>query len=216
MILKRIKVGTPIAEPTNCYVIKDEETNEAMVIDPGGDAEKISNMLDILEVKLKYIYLTHCHADHIGAVKQIQNKYGGKILIHRNGAENLENDDIVLASCIGEDKIILEADSRVDDEDILHVGNIEFKVLYTPGHTNCSTSLYCEKYKMLFSGDTIFRGAWGRTDLPTSSLEQIMDSITKKILVLPDDTIIYPGHGKSSMIKEEKPIYLDLKPRLDY
>ena len=216
MILKRIKVGTPIAEPTNCYVIKDGETNEAMVIDPGGDAEKISNMLDILEVKLKYIYLTHCHADHIGAVKQIQNKYGGKILIHRNGAENLENDDIVLASCIGEDKIILEADSRVDDEDILHVGNIEFKVLYTPGHTNCSTSLYCEKYKMLFSGDTIFRGAWGRTDLPTSSLEQIMDSITKKILVLPDDTIIYPGHGKSSIIKEEKPIYLDLKPRLDY
>lgn len=216
MILKRIKVGTPIAEPTNCYVIKDEETSETMVIDPGGDAEKISNMLDILNVKLKYIYLTHCHADHIGAVKQIQNKYGGKILIHRNGAENLENDDIVLASCIGEDKIVLEADSRVDDEDILHIGNIEFKVLYTPGHTNCSTSLYCEKYKMLFSGDTIFRGAWGRTDLPTSSLEQIMDSITKKILVLPDETIIYPGHGKSSMIREEKPIYLDLKPRLDY
>lgn len=216
MILKRIKVGTPIAEPTNCYVIKDEETSETMVIDPGGDAEKISNMLDILNVKLKYIYLTHCHADHIGAVKQIQNKYGGKILIHRNGAENLENDDIVLASCIGEDKIVLEADSRVDDEDILHIGNIEFKVLYTPGHTNCSTSLYCEKYKMIFSGDTIFRGTWGRTDLPTSSLEQIMDSITKKILVLPDETIIYPGHGKSSMIREEKPIYLDLKPRLDY
>lgn len=216
MILKRIKVGTPIAEPTNCYVIKDEETNETMVIDPGGDAEKISNMLDILEAKLKYIYLTHCHADHIGAVNQIQNKYGGKVLIHRNGAENLENDDIVLASYIGKNKIILEADSRVDDEDILHIGNIEFKVLYTPGHTNCSTSLYCEKYKMLFSGDTIFRGTWGRTDLPTSSFEQIMDSITKKILVLPDDTIIYPGHGKSSMIKEEKPIYLDLKPRLDY
>ncbi len=216
MILKRIKVGTPIAEPTNCYVIKDEETNETMVIDPGGDAEKISNMLDILEAKLKYIYLTHCHADHIGAVNQIQNKYGGKVLIHRNGAENLENDDIVLASYIGENKIILEADSRVDDEDILHIGNIEFKVLYTPGHTNCSTSLYCEKYKMLFSGDTIFRGTWGRTDLPTSSFEQIMDSITKKILVLPDDTIIYPGHGKSSMIKEEKSIYLDLKPRLDY
>ena len=216
MILKRIKVGTPIAEPTNCYVIKDEETNETMVIDPGGDAEKISNMLDILEAKLKYIYLTHCHADHIGAVNQIQNKYGGKVLIHRNGAENLENDDIVLASYIGENKIILEADSRVDDEDILHIGNIEFKVLYTPGHTNCSTSLYCEKYKMLFSGDTLFRGTWGRTDLPTSSFEQIMDSITKKILVLPDDTIIYPGHGKSSMIKEEKSIYLDLKPRLDY
>ena len=214
MILKRIKVGTPIAEPTNCYVIKDEETNETMVIDPGGDAEKISNMLDILEAKLKYIYLTHCHADHIGAVNQIQNKYGGKVLIHRNGAENLENDDIVLASYIGENKIILEADSRVDDEDILHIGNIEFKVLYTPGHTNCSTSLYCEKYKMLFSGDTIFRGTWGRTDLPTSSREDIMNSIVNKILVLPDDTFIFPGHGKATMLKDEKPIYLELKPKM--
>lgn len=216
MILKRLKVHTPVTEPTNCYIIKDEETNEMMIIDPGGEADKISDMIEILEAKLKYIYLTHCHADHIGAVNQIQNKYGGKILIHRNGAENLENDDIVLATYIGEDKITLEADSRVDDNDTIHIGNIEFKVLHTPGHTNCSTSLYCAEQKMIFSGDTIFRGTWGRTDLPTGSLEDIMKSITEKILVLPDDTIIYPGHGKSSMIREEKPIYLDLKPRLEY
>ena len=216
MILKRLKVHTPVTEPTNCYIIKDEETNEMMIIDPGGKADKISDMIEILEAKLKYIYLTQCHADHIGAVNQIQNKYGGKILIHRNGAENLENDDIVLATYIGEDKITLEADSRVDDNDTIHIGNIEFKVLHTPGHTNCSNSLYCAEQKMIFSGDTIFRGTWGRTDLPTGSLEDIMKSITEKILVLPDDTIIYPGHGKSSMIREEKPIYLDLKPRLEY
>ena len=216
MILKRLKINTTLSEQTNCYIVEDEETKETIVIDPAGEVEKISNMINILNAKIKYIYLTHCHADHIGAAGQLHKLFGGKVLIHRNGAQNLENDDIVLATCIGEDKIILEADSRVDDDDIIHIGNIEFKVLYTPGHTNCSTSLYCQQYKMLFSGDTIFRGTWGRTDLPTSNLEQIMDSITKKILVLPNDTIIYPGHGKSSMIREEKPIYIDLKPRLDY
>ena len=146
----------------------------------------------------------------------MHKKYGAKILIHRNGAENLENDDVVLTEYIGADKIVLEADSRIDDEDLLHIGNIEFKVLHTPGHTNCSTSLYCEEHKMLFSGDTIFRGAWGRTDLPTSNFEDIIKSITEKIIVLPEDTIIYPGHGKSTIVKEEKPIYTELSPRLDY
>ena len=216
MILKRLKLTTTLTDPTNCYIIQDEETKEAMVIDPASELDKIVEMLTILEAKLKYIYLTHCHADHIGVAAQLHNKLGGKILIHRNGASNLEDDNMVLASYIGVDKIVLEADSRVDDNDILHVGNIELQVLYTPGHTNCSTCLYCEKYKMLFSGDTVFRGTWGRTDLPTSNFEAVIKSITEKIMVLPEDTIIYPGHGKSSIIKEEKPIYLDLKPRLDY
>ena len=99
---------------------------------------------------------------------------------------------------------------------LIHIGNLEFKILHTPGHTNCSTSLYCKEYNMLFVGDTIFRGTWGRTDLRTSSFEDIIKSITEKIMVLPQDTIVYPGHGKSTIIKEEKPIYMDLKPRLDY
>ena len=216
MILKRLQLKSEWIESTNCYIIQEEASKEAIVIDPAGDLGKILEMLKILEAKLKYIYLTHCHADHIGAAAQLHNKLGGKILIHRNGADNLEDDNIVLASYIGADKILLEADSRIDDDDVIHIGNIEFKIIYTPGHTNCSTSLYCEKYKMLFSGDTIFRGTWGRTDLPTSSFEEIIKSITEKLMILPEDTIVYPGHGKSSMIKEEKPIYLELEPRLDY
>ena len=216
MILKRLQLKTAWVEHTNCYIIQDEETIEAMVIDPAGELEKIAEMLDILEAKLKYIYLTHCHADHIGATAGLHSKYGGKILIHRNGVENLENDDVVLTEYIGANKIVLEADSRIDDEDLLHIGNIEFKVLHTPGHTNCSTSLYCEEHKMIFSGDTIFRGAWGRTDLPTSNFENIIKSISDKIMVLSEDTIIYPGHGKSTIVKEEKPIYTELSPRLDY
>lgn len=216
MILKRLQLKTMWVEPTNCYIVQDEETKETIVIDPAGELEKIVEMLDILEAKLKYIYLTHCHADHIGAAAGLNKKYGAKILIHRNGLENLKNDEVVLNEYIGEEEIILEPDSRVDDSDLIHIGNIEFKVLHTPGHTNCSTSLYCEEHKMIFSGDTIFRGAWGRTDLPTSSFEEIIKSIDEKIIILPEETIIYPGHGKSTIVKEEKPIYIDLKPRLDY
>lgn len=215
MLLKRLKLRTKYAEPTNCYIIKDEETEETIIIDPAGEIEKIEEMLEILNSKLKYIYLTHCHADHIGLAEKLHDKYNANILIHRNGAENLENDNIVLASYIGEDKILLEPTSRVDDNDLIHIGNNELRVLHTPGHTNCSTCLYCEKEKMIFSGDTIFRGTWGRTDLPTGSFEEIMNSIVNKIMILPDDIIIYPGHGKSSIIKEEKPIYMELKPRLD-
>ena len=87
-------------------------------------------------------------------------------------------------------------------------------MIHTPGHTKGSSSLYCQEQGCLFSGDTLFRGTWGRTDLPTGSIEDIMDSIINKLLKLPDNTIVYPGHGKITMIKEEKPIYLELKPKM--
>lgn len=215
MILKRLKVATSLGEPTNCYIVEDEDTKETMVIDPGGETSKILEMLNILEAKVKYIYLTHCHADHIGAVTEIKNKKGGKILIHRDDADGLNDENINLSECINMGEIELEPDSRVDDGDLIHVGNIEFKVIHTPGHTKGGTSLFCEQEGLLFSGDTLFRGTWGRTDLPTSSFEAIINSITKKLLILPEETIVYPGHGKSTVIKEEKPIYLELRPRED-
>ena len=216
MILKRLKVDTTLGEPTNCYIVEDEETKETMVIDPGGEPDKIIEMLDIIEAKVKYIYLTHCHSDHIGAVATVKEKKGGKVLIHRDDADGLDNEDINLSETIDMGHIELEPDSRVEDWDLIHVGKIEFKVLHTPGHTQGSSSLYCKKEGLLFSGDTLFRGTWGRTDLPTSSFEAIMKSITEKLMVLPDETVVYPGHGKSTLIMDEKPIYLDLKPRIEY
>ena len=108
----------------------------------------------------------------------------------------LRNPTINLSEYVGVGKIFVEADSRLDDGDLLHIGNIEFKVLHTPGHTKGGICLYLEKEKLLFSGDTIFRGSWGRTDLPTSSFEAIIESITEKIMTLPEDTIVYPGHRK--------------------
>lgn len=214
MILKRIQVLTKLDAYTNCYIIQDERTKETMVVDPGGEVDKIIEMLDILNADLKYIYLTHCHADHIGGVVELKDKKGGKIIIHRFDSDGLIDDSISLTTYLGM-YANFESDARLNDNDLIHLGDLEFRVIHTPGHTKGGSSLYCEKEGFVLTGDTLFRGTWGRTDLPTGSLEEIMDSIVNKLLVLPDTTIVYPGHGKSTMIREEKPIYIDLKPRLD-
>lgn len=214
MILKELKISTWVGDVTNCYIVQDENSKETMVIDPAGDVDKIIEMLNILKAKLKYIYLTHCHGDHIGGVNELKEKYGGKIIAHRITAENLKNSNITLRTYMGLNDITIEVDSRVDDKDLLHLGNLEFEVIHTPGHTSGGSCLYCETENLIFSGDTLFRGTWGRTDVPTGSFEDIINSITNKLMLLPDETIVYPGHGKSTMIREEKPIYLELKPRL--
>ncbi len=143
MILKRIKIETMLGNATNCYIVADETQRQAMVIDPAGDANKIMEMLDILGVKLKYIYLTHCHADHTGALEELKERTNAKILIHRYESENLRNSEINLTSLLGMKNIEIDADSRVDENDLLHIGNIEFKVIYTPGHTNRRKFFIC-------------------------------------------------------------------------
>lgn len=213
MILKQLKINSVMQGiVTNCYIIVDEKTKETMIIDPAEDAEKIEELLDILEAKVKYIYLTHCHGDHIGAVEQLRREKGGKVLIHKDDYEGLKNPEINLTEILAENAIKIEADSRVNDGDVLHIGNLEFKVIHTPGHTKGGSSLYCAEEKLVFSGDTMFKGMWGRTDLPTSSFEDIMKSISNKLLVLPDETIVYPGHGMSTKIEYEEPIYYNLMP----
>ena len=214
MILKtlKLKIGH-MNLVTNCYIIVDEHSKEAMAIDPGAEPEQNNEILEILDAKLKYIFLTHCHADHIGAVDAIKNAKGGKILISRDDSSGLYDSSISLTYYTETHNPELEPDSRVDDGDLIHVGNIEFRVIASPGYTIVGLCLYCPDEDMIFTGDTIFSGCWGRTDLPTGSMDDIMDSITHKILILPENTIMYPGHGKSTLIKEEKPIYFELRKK---
>ena len=213
MILKELKVETWIGDKTNVYIIFDELSKEAMVIDPAGRVNEIIDILNAQAAKLKYIYLTHCHGDHILGVNELKSVCGGKILIHRLDAAGLNDSKINLCPYIGVSDIELEADSIVDDLDTIHIGDIQFEVLHTPGHTQGGSSLYCKEQKMIFTGDTLFNGTWGRTDLPTSNREDIFESIENKLMVLPDETICYPGHGRSTRIGDEKPIYLELKPK---
>ena len=204
MILKRIKAEAGMVGETNCYIVQDEKTKEAIIIDPGGSVDKISEMLDTLKAKVKYILLTHCHGDHIAGVEKIKQKYGGKVLISIEDEPGLKNPNINLADYVGLGTVTLEADSRLNDNDLIHVGDIEFQVIHTPGHTKGGICLYLEKEKMLFSGDTLFRGTWGRTDLPTGSFESIIKSITERLMPLPEDTIVYPGHRKINNDKRRR------------
>ena len=153
MILKRLKISTWIGDDTNCYIVFDQESKETLVIDPAGDVDRIIEMIDILQGNLKYIFLTHCHGDHIGGVSELKRKKGGKILIHRYDADGLNDKEINLTEFMdGFPEIELEADSRVDDGDVIHLGDIEFKVIHTPGHTRGGASLYQKDEKMLLAG----------------------------------------------------------------
>ena len=225
MILKQIEVKSSLIDDyTNCYIMQDEETKEAICIDPGGSIEKIIEMLKILNAKLKYIYLTHSHMDHIEKAEELKNTYGGEILISRKGAENINNPEINLFNMINfeannisnidnlshEDneqykegnlpkQLYTSVDSRVDDKDILHIGKIELEVILAPGHTNDGTSLYCKEEGIVFTGDTLMYMGYGRTDFPTGNIRELRKSL-KKLFALPENTFVYPGHGIATTI----------------
>ena len=203
MILKQIEVKSSLIDDyTNCYIMQDEETKEAICIDPGGEIDKIEEMIEILSAKLKYIYLTHSHLDHVEKAQELKEKNGGEILISRLGEKNINNSEINLSNMIGKD-IYTNVDARVDDKDILHVGCLELEVISTPGHTNDGTSLYCKEEGIVFTGDTLMYMGYGRTDFPTGSTKELKKSL-KRLFTLPDNTFVYPGHGIATTIMDEK------------
>ena len=213
MILKRLEIHVNNELKSNCYIVIDEFSKEGMIVDPGGEPEKIIKMAKILEIKLKYIVLTHCHADHIAAAPEIKAILGGKILIHTLEKASLSKPDETLFDNLGLPNKVVEVDARLNDGDVLHLGDVEFKVIHTPGHTKGGICLYCPSEEFLISGDTLFSGTWGRTDLLSSNFQDIITSISNKLMILPEDTIVYPGHGKPTMIKEEERVYLNLLPK---
>lgn len=192
-MIKQIKVG---ALHTNCYIIYDN--GEALVIDPGYIDEKISDFIDENKLKLKLIYLTHCHFDHMLGALWLKEKYGVNIACIDKEVENLNDADINLSLRMTGKKLTIECDKSFCENDVINVGNLSFRVIHTPGHTSGSSSLYGDG--ILISGDTLFSDCFGRCDLPTSNFSQILKSVSEKLYVLPKDTVVYPGHGDTTTI----------------
>jgi glyoxylase-like metal-dependent hydrolase (beta-lactamase superfamily II) len=188
MIIHTVRVG-PIE--TNCYLVEDETTKEALIVDPGDEAEKILEVIKKNGLKPRYIVNTHGHFDHITGNLKLKEKTGAPVLSH-------ELDAFLIALTLP-----LPPDNFLKDGDRLKVGRLTFTVIHTPGHTPGGICLYCEKEKTLFSGDTLFYGTTGRTDLPYAS-EKDMGISFKKLLTLPDETKVYPGHGQPTTIGQEK------------
>ncbi len=177
------------------------EKGDAIVIDPGCPYEKIKEFLK--DIKIKYIFLTHCHFDHISSVNQIIDETGALVCCSRECEENIKNVNVSLTTMgLGRPETIDKADIILKDGDEFDFNGNKIKIIETPGHTNCSV---CYKAgNVLFTGDTLFYQSVGRHDLPTGNGSVLHNSIKTKIYNLPNETLIYPGHGRESTVSYEK------------
>ena len=198
MFLEKLEVGV---YKVNCYIIADEDSSKAAVIDPGADFEDINLVLEENGFDLEYIILTHAHGDHIGALNDLKLKYNPKIVIHYVEKEILENPDLNFSKQLGMKEIFSSADVLMHDKDELYLGDIKIKVIHTPGHTKGSMCLIVNE--VLFSGDTLFAGSMGRTDLYSGDSSKMKDSLNK-LKRLKFNYTILPGHGPSSTLDYEK------------
>lgn len=187
----------------NCYVVGDEATKEAIVIDPGGDAEELAAELAALKLKITAIVATHAHFDHIVAAEHLRQQTGAPFYLHA--------DDHVILDWFEESGLLFlgarlppppEVDTSPDEGDVLRAGSTELEVLHTPGHSPGSISLVAPE--VVFAGDTLFNGSVGRTDLPGGDTDTLVRAIKNKLFPLGDDVTVYPGHGPPSTLGEEK------------
>ncbi|MBL7170536.1 MAG: MBL fold metallo-hydrolase [Candidatus Omnitrophica bacterium] len=186
----------------NCYIVGDKEKNEWAVIDPGGDLEKILGVIKKKNARVKFIINTHGHPDHTGADSKIKQETGAPLYIHKADATLTTGIFNQLARLTGINGSSFKPDHFLEDGDTLSLGDISLKVLHTPGHTRGGICLFFDN--VLFCGDTLFAGSIGRTDLPGGSLPTLLKSIKEKLFSLPDDVVVYPGHGPQTTLGEEK------------
>jgi hydroxyacylglutathione hydrolase len=198
MLLERLEVGMIAA---NCYLVADEDTREGMVIDPGDEPDVIVKRIEELGLKIKYIVLTHSHPDHIGGIKGVKDATGARVAIHEAEAASLESrrGGMGFGFPMGE---TTPADIKFKGGESLDIGSLHFNVVHTPGHSPGGICLIGEG--VVFSGDTLFNFGIGRYDFPGSSGRQLMDSIYTRLMVLPDDTVVLPGHGPDTTIGAER------------
>lgn len=202
MIVQQLIVG---GMGVCCYILGCEEAKEAAVIDPGGNEDTILAEVKKLGLELKYIIATHGHADHVCCNRILKEKTGAEIIMHEDDDEFFAKDSVIKFFSVLGLEHSPRADKTVQEGDTIFVGNEKLSVIHTPGHTPGGMCLYNKPN--LFTGDTLFAGGIGRTDFPGGSHQQLMDSINDKLFILPNETIVWPGHGyggSSSTIGEEK------------
>lgn len=203
ILLARIVVG-PLR--TNCYFLADAESKKAVVIDPGAEAGKISSRLLALFLEPSYLLLTHGHADHVTAVPELKEAFlKTRVAGHKADAFMLENDQDSFGASLGLCHPPLVLDKALTGGRRLQVTrNLALTTLHTPGHSPGSVCFYLKEGPFLFSGDTLFHGAVGRTDIAGGDDDTLIKSIKGKLFTLPDETIVYPGHGRPTTIGKER------------
>ena len=188
----------------NCSIIGDENTSEAMVIDPGDDIDDVLALVRKHNLKVKQIVITHAHIDHVGGAQKLRAATGAPIVLNQNDYDLLKMLDTQAAWIGMRSPGQVTIDRSVKQADTLQAGSLSADVLHTPGHTEGSICLYFAAEKKLIAGDTLFAGSIGRTDLPGGSMKKIINSLHGKLLALPDETVVVPGHGPLTTIGEER------------
>lgn len=201
MIVEKLAVG-PYA--SNCYIVGSQSNKEGMIIDPGDEAKGILKKVKELKLDIKLIVLTHGHIDHTGALKEVREATGATVAVHTDDAQSLGRGVSLISVLMPGLSYPTPPppDRLLKDGDSIDIGDLHFLVLHTPGHTPGGICLLGEG--VVFSGDTLFNYGIGRTDLPGGSYNQIMNSLQTKLMTLPDDTIVYPGHGPRTTIGAER------------
>jgi hydroxyacylglutathione hydrolase len=201
MILEMLTVG-PFQE--NCYIVGDEESGVGAIIDPGEEAARIALAVEQTGLDIGSIIITHAHIDHVGAVVALVDEYSCPVLMHAEAEATLgqlPTQAMMMGLRFGK---LPTVDRHVEDEEVLEVGDIRLRSLYTPGHAPGHLAFYVEDSDLVLSGDALFAGSIGRVDLPGGSMEILMRSIEERLLTLPDETIVYSGHGPRTTIGNER------------